>query len=1407
LQVGDNTCTLTVTAEDGNKTTYTVTVRRRSNDATLKSLTVSSGTLSPAFSANTTSYAVTVASSVASIALTGVASHSGATVAGGSCPLTVGANTCSLTVSAEDGAYTKTYTVAVRRLSSDAALQSLTVSAEGAERQLVPAFNPEVYSYMVNVENSTEEVSLQASARYPHATALGAGQHALQVGITTLAVRVASEDGLNVNVYRITIVRPSESIPLDIPEHDYTLNVSEGYLLPEPVKTIKDYTLVLPYLADSIIATVVPVDYPEGTVAYFIGDKEVEMPLEIPAGFTVLRMHYERDGVAVDYTISIYGRPEPTSDATLNMITPSEGGLTWSKDGVNITGFVPAVFSYADTVAYGVDNITLSVEKTFASDAVAVLYEGATANGGQHALEVGNNLFTVTVRSAEDVQKSYQVNVYRRSNDASLRSLAADAGKLSPAFAPDVLSYADTVAYSVESITLTGATRHPQATVAGNGAHGLQVGANSYTLTVTAEDDAYAQTYTVNVYRRSNDSLLSSLTAEGAALFPDFQQDVFTYRDTVAYSVESITLTGATRHPQATVADGAYPLLVGDNTCAVTVTAEDDAYTQIYTVNVYRRSNDSLLNNLTVEGATLFPDFKPDVFTYVDTVAYSVESVTLTGATRHPQATVADGAYPLLVGDNACAVTVTAEDNAYAQTYTVNIYRRSSDASLRSLAANTGGSFVPAFHPDVTEYVLGVTDDTEQVAFTATPRHPAAVAAGAGTYRLSADGSDDTITFAVTAEDTAFTRSYTVRVRRHSVRLKNLTVSGGFLAPSFNAATLFYMVTVPNDTTTVTLAATPEDTSATVQGVGVKTLKTGLNTFTVVVMLPNSVGSKAYTVLVTRASVSIELPIPDAEGKHSLEISAGEISPAPRSDVREYTLVLPCGVDTLTAAIFPPLDSSMFSTVRYFLNDEEVFMPLPMPAGVTLLTVEIKMLGLSLTYRVTVENIACSDLAALSSLTVSEGVLEPTFDSGTFLYSVNVESDVDSILLSATTTHPSATVEGNGWKSLNAGKNTFTVKVVAEDSKSVTAYTVQVFRYVESSNTELKSLTVSAGALIPDFSPDVSWYAVGVPYEVSSLDVTAEARHALATVTGNVQGLPLKEGVNAARITVTAEDGVTTQEYPVVIYRQKKEEDSPDYAPFDKPARLLDLSVSENVLTPAFDPDVADYSVSVDCNAESITVAATPPEGSLIAYVVSYKEVKMPLRVEAGFTLLNIYIVVNLEYVARYTLFISRSLNLATIIPYWDDVLAVNVNTETNGGYTFSAYQWYKDGNPVLGETGAYWYNNGKPFPSGSYSVEVTTAEGNVFTSCPLTIDDQQPSQKEVTKSINIYPNPVKTHITVETPQESGRTPIEIYSANGRREAVIYPSGEASTTINVEHLTSGSYILRVGDKSVIFIKE
>jgi len=84
------------------------------------------------------------------------------------------------------------------------------------------------------------------------------------------------------------------------------------------------------------------------------------------------------------------------------------------------------------------------------------------------------------------------------------------------------------------------------------------------------------------------------------------------------------------------------------------------------------------------------------------------------------------------------------------------------------------------------------------------------------------------------------------------------------------------------------------------------------------------------------------------------------------------------------------------------------------------------------------------EIATLSSLTVSAGILTPSFNKDILKYTVDVPINATSITIAATTTHPDATVTGVGVKQLSAGANPFTLTVTAADGKTTLNYMVTV---------------------------------------------------------------------------------------------------------------------------------------------------------------------------------------------------------------------------------------------------------------------------------------------------------------------------------------------------------------------------
>lgn len=133
LVVGENVIYIIVTAENGSKTTYTLTVDRLmpSDNNKLNSLTIDMGKLKPVFDKNVTVYSVTVSRDIENIKITASSDDSKAIVTGtGEKNLSVGKNVFDIVVQSENGSK-KTYTLNVTRASSKQSVSDSGNDKEG----------------------------------------------------------------------------------------------------------------------------------------------------------------------------------------------------------------------------------------------------------------------------------------------------------------------------------------------------------------------------------------------------------------------------------------------------------------------------------------------------------------------------------------------------------------------------------------------------------------------------------------------------------------------------------------------------------------------------------------------------------------------------------------------------------------------------------------------------------------------------------------------------------------------------------------------------------------------------------------------------------------------------------------------------------------------------------------------------------------------------------------------------------------------------------------------------------------------------------------------------------------------------------------------------------------------------
>ena len=138
----------------------------------------------------------------------------------------------------------------------------------------------------------------------------------------------------------------------------------------------------------------------------------------------------------------------------------------------------------------------------------------------------------------------------------------------------------------------------------------------------------------------------------------------------------------------------------------------------------------------------------------------------------------------------------------------------------------------------------------------------------------------------------------------------------------------------------------------------------------------------------------------------------------------------------------------------------------------------------------------------------------------------------------------------------------------------------------------------------------------------------------------------------------------------------------------------------------------------------------------------------------------------------------------AVMAQKWNDVLAL-YNEEYNGGYTFSSYQWYKDGVALEGETGSYLY---QPLDTAAhYQVLLTRADDGVtMLTCPFV-----PEARGV---VDAYPTVVGRgeQVTVRT---FGEADVAWWNVMGLQLSAKHVAGGLSAM--QAPMESGTYLLLV----------
>ncbi|MDE2800390.1 MAG: cadherin-like beta sandwich domain-containing protein, partial [Gemmatimonadota bacterium] len=246
--------------------------------------------------------------------------------------------------------------------------------------------------------------------------------------------------------------------------------------------------------------------------------------------------------------------------------------------------------------------------------------------------------------------------------------------------------------------------------------------------------------------------------------------------------------------------------------------------------------------------------------------------------------------------------------------------------------------------------------------------------------------------------------------------------------------------------------------------------------------------------------------------------------------------------------------------------------------------------------------------ATLSNLTITPGVMTPTFAPETLSYTALVPNATSAVTVAATPKNPDATVAINGQNTstlnilFTGDTMDVTVKVTAVDGITQLTYTITVNR----APAGLPQVTIKANT-----TPVTEGTAA--TFTITAKSVTDLNVNVNVTETANIlSGTPpstvtISAGQTTATLTVATHDD-DIDEHASVITAQVRAGTGytigdpslasvlvlDDEVVLSTDATLNNLTINPGTLNPAFDPDTHTYTATVPHAASTVTVTAIP---------------------------------------------------------------------------------------------------------------------------------------------------------------------------------------------------------------------
>jgi hypothetical protein len=887
-------------------------------------------------------------------------------------------------------------------------------------------------------------------------------------------------------------------------------------------------------------------EYPLGTYAYFATQDSNNIPT-----FPYLIGPYFYGSTIID-----------SNNSSLSSLTASAGTFSPAFNST-ITNYLLTVGNLTTSLTF--TPVLANVYANIVFNTSTIVASGSTTPVVQ--LPVGYTTSTIRVTSQYKTTSTYNIRINRvKSPDNFLQSLSFNAGVQFPAFNSTVTTYSLTVdtAVSTLGITPVASNRYASITINGNTSTSglvyfddLVYGRNVETIVVTAQDGT-TRTYTINVSRLSNISLLSDLSISVGSFTSGFNSNTFFYTAFLVNTVTTVRVSATSIDTAATIVVNGIPaqsgvfaqpvnLKLGVNAIDISVTSSDLSTTHFYRVTVNRGfSSTATLSSLLLSSGTLVPAFRSTITNYVATVTNNISSITLTpsASQEYSYVVVNDRNVPpgnssepinLLVGNNNIVIAVTAPDNISQNIYNV-VVRRLGSPNSRLSNFVTNAIITPTFSSQITNYTakvgytissLNIIPTVEESNATVTVNN-ISVVSGQSSGSIPLFIGTNTIKTVVLAQDGITTSTYKLTVNRsanYDNSLSAVDITSGVLYQY-----LTFQEGFTNEINTYTSYASHFTTS------------------TDVFVVANDVGANIKingVPVLSGATTTIPLA-----GYNRLNTFTNRIE-----WVGNNTVSIVC-----TAA-----DPSYVNTVTLFIS------------------------------RVG------SNISTLTNLVLNVGTLTPPFSFETTDYFIGIPYNFTTpFQFKPFVTDPSSSVSVNNTDvasgsfsdpiKIPVGFTRIPIVVRSNSGNDSTTYNVSIGRAAEGLNTStsLTSIELSTGSFYPAFSSTVTVYNSNFTYEVSSIRIKPFKSFSRSTIKVNgvsvtsgefSQDIPVIVGNSTATIEVTAEDLFTKQNYYINL---SKTGSANSY--------LKNIYVNSGFLEPSFNKDTTQYIVHIPNSVSTVAV-------------------------------------------------------------------------------------------------------------------------------------------------------------------------------------------------------------------------